>query len=1090
MRFRNQFLSIVLLLFAAVGPVKAQVVTATIVGTAYDSSHSVVQGALVTVTNPSTGLTRKVESSVDGDFTFTALPAGTYQIEAAFQGFKKHVISGIALNAAQTVREDVYFEIGQVNQEITVQANAAAVESETSTVGQVISEQPIVSLPLNGRNFIQLAQLGSGTAPAYEARSATITNQSGRPNMSIHIAGGRGDSNSYLIDGVESRSIWFNSPSILLSPDAIKEFKIQKSDTEAKYGQGLGIVSLITKSGSNSLHGSAYEFIRNDKLNSADFFDNFFGRTKPPYRQNQFGFTVGGPVVKNKLFFFGGYEGLRIRQGSTLSAKIPNLKQLAGDLSGLSSTKVDPNTGQAAILNPFTGQPFANNQIPENLLSNIVQKFSKYIPSPNTNVAGANLVVSPSRVQNDDQFISRIDANLRQRDTASGRFIYYNSNLSVPGIAAYFGNVYPYKGRDFELQETHIFAPSLLNTLKLGFNRGIVYNQRQPTPNSVIPELGIANLTQVPAEYGLPNFAITSYSGLGGSTVNQGGTDNNYQFTDELDWTYGRHNISFGADIRRIQFQERLGLSDNASFSFDGRYSGNALADFLLGTAASATAQQGLGIANWRSTSYNFFVADNFKLTPRITLNLGLRYEYDQPFHEIDGKEGFFDPKTQKMVLRISQNYLPLQLPSSLVTYDPGYQPGIWAPDRNNWAPRVGFAYRATQNTVIRGGYGVFYSKTQGNELQGKINFPPLVITTTLTGSLTTPNVQIDQAAFPDPSKVSVGTLSPFSVDPSDRTPYVQEWNFGVERSFSNSLLVEASYVGSKGSKLAERINMNQAPLPADSSHPTPLATRRPFPGWGDILSFNYGEKSDYDGLQTRVQKTLSHGITLLAGYTWSHSIDTSSRGSGGSWHQNIYDRQADRGSSDFDVRHRFVVSYTYELPFGSGMRLLSNAGRGANWLVGGWSVNGITTFMSGNSQNVTVSGDRANTGGFAFQRANLTSTCSDNGNLPRSERTITRYFNTSCFAVTPTGTYGNSGRNIVQAPGLNNWDIALLKSTRLTESVTAQFRTELFDAWNHPQLGVPDTGVQNAFFGQVRSSASPLVPSSRYIQFGLKLLW
>ena len=1065
-------------------PVRAQIVTGSIVGTAVDPSGAAVPGAQVVLVNLGTQFSRTVTADSTGSYVFAALLPGEYRVVASAPGFTKQEITDIVLEVAQTLREDIRFTLGATTQEVTVRATASHLEGQTSSVGQVINEQRVENLPLNGRNFMQLAQIGSGVAPAYTARSATITNQSGRSDLAVHVSGGRGDSNSYLIDGVESRSMWFNSPSILLSVDQIQEFKVQKNMFDARYGQGSGIVRLVTKSGSNSFHGSAYEFVRNDRLDAANFFDNFFGRQKPSFRQNQFGFSAGGRIRKDKLFFLGGYEGFRVRKGNTLSGLIPTPAQLDGALAGLPSNKEDPATGKPAILNPLTGQPFPNNQIPPQLLSSVAQKFRKFIPAPNANISGRNLVVSPTTKRDDNQGTGRVDFNISPRDTLFGRYTSFDSDLLVPGIAPLYGNVFPYRGQNFGLEETHLFSPTLLNVFKFGYNRGNVFNSWENTSTSVVSELGIKNLPQVPAEFGLPNFAITGFAGLGGTGINQGGVDNLYQFSDEVSWSRGPHSLSFGADIRRIQFQERLGLNNNAAFSFDGRYSGNALADFLLGVADSARAQQGLGIANWRSTSLNFFFEDDLKMASRLTFNLGLRYEYDQPFYEIDGKEGFFDPIQQRLVVRIRPGFAPLQLPETQVKLDPSFRRGIWAPDKNNWAPRFGFAYRVTEKTVLRGGYGIFYSKTQGNELQGKVNFPPLVFTNTLVGRIDTPNVLIDRDAFPSPSQLNLGTLAPFSVDPSDRTPYLQQWNLGLQRTFGRSYLAEVAYLGTKGRKLAERIQMNQA-VPPDPAHPTPLSQRVPFKGWGDILSFNFGEKSDYNGLQLRLQKSFSQGLSFLAGYTWSHSIDTASRGSGGTWHQDIRNRQADRGNSDFDVRHRFVLSYSYELPVGRGKHFLTGASGMLTKLLEGWSVNGITTFMSGVYENIVVSGDRANTGGFPFQRANEVAGCRRNGTLPRSERTIDRYFDTGCFVVTPLGTFGNSGRNIVQMPGLNNWDFSLFKSTAITEQVRMQFRAEFFDAWNYAQFNNPTTNVQSPFFGQIRSARDP-----REIQFALKLLW
>jgi hypothetical protein len=1064
------------------GPVSAQIASGTVSGRADDPSGASVAGAGVTISNLSTGLTRTVQTQSSGDFSFPQLPPGRYSLSASAPGFKNFRVNSIELQVDQTVHLDVRFELGTSEQSVEISASATPIESETSSLGQIIDTKRIVELPLNGRNFMQLANISSGVTPAYNSRSATITNQSGRADLAFHVSGGRGDANSFLIDGVETRSTWFNSPSVLLSVDAIQEFKIEKNLFSAEYGQGSGLVNLVSKSGSNEIHGSAYEFLRNDALDAANFFDNYFGKGKAPFRQNQFGAAVGGPIRKNKIFFFADWESLRSRKSNTLSALVVTPQQYTGDLTGLPSSKKDPMTGASAILDPLSGMPFAGNQIPQSRLSGVTRNFQQYTPIPNANVSGLNFITTKSTNRDDDQGSIRIDYQISAQDSLFGRYTDFESSLYQPRVSVLSGSVFPYSGQNAVLEETHIFSPAVLNVFKFGYTHAKVFNSWEITPTSIANEIGL-HLNQQPDEYGLPAVGLSGgYYAGGGSGINQGGRDNLMQFSDTLSWVVGRQTLKFGADIRYLRFYQRLGLSNNGSFTFDGRYTGNAIADYLLGNPASMTAQIGLGVANWRSTSQNYFVQDDIKVTPKLTLNLGLRYEYDQPFYERDGKEGYFDTSLQKFVVGISQAESPLAVSIPGIQFNPDLQPGIWLPDRNNFGPRIGLAYGITPSLVIRSGYGMFYSKTQGNELQFKINAPPLVFAASLTGNLNSPNLSWDRDAFPDPSSPDfpISTLSPFSVDPRDRTPYIQQWNFGIEKTIGGNTLFEAAYAGSKGTKLSERVNINQASLP-NPANPVALASRRPFPGFGDILSSNLQENSIYNALQLRLERRFSSGLGFLLGYTWSHSIDTASRGSGGSWHQNAYQLREDRGSSDFDVRHRFTASYVYELPVGTGKRYLSGAGKLANAFVGGWQLNGITTFMSGNYFSVTVSGDRANVGGYPFQRANR----SCDGNLSRGDRTIDAYFYTSCFSLTPLGTFGNSGRNIIQIPGLNNWDFSVVKNNRFTERIRSELRLEFFDVFNHPQFDAPNTTADNKFFGQIRSARD-----GRISQVALKILW
>ena len=1067
----------VVLLLSGCAYLAAQIVSGTILGRTTDESGAAVPKAAVTLTNPSTGLERTAVSDDTGNFAFPQLPPGTYALSATATGFKTYRVSGINLPVDQTIRADIQFEVGQITQNIVVQASAEQVQTETSELGQVITTNQIVELPLNGRNFMQLADISSGVAPAYTSRSATITNQSGRSDLAVHISGGRGDANSYLIDGVETRNMWFNSPSILLSVDAIREFKIEKDAFSAEYGQGSGNISLISKSGTNVLHGSAYEFLRNSDLDAANFFDNYTSHPKAPFRQNQYGITAGGPVIKNKLFFFGNWESLHSRKSNTLTALVPTPAQLAGNLAGLKSSK------GAAILDPLTGAPFPNNTVPGNRISSVTKNFIQYTPIPNANLPGTNYVVQKSTNRDDLQWGIRIDYQISTADSVFGRFTDFDSSLYQPGVGVLSGSDFPYGGKNAVIQEIHIFNPRVLNVFNVAYNRSNVFNTWEHTPTSLANAIGI-HLNQTSAEYGLPTVGLSGgYYAGGGAGINQGGLDSVPQVNDTLSWVKGRQTFKFGADLRFIRFDQRLGLNNNGTFSFTGQYTGNSVSDFLLGDTASMSAQIGLGVGHWRSKSLNFFATDDIKLTPKLTLNLGLRYEYDQPFYDRDHHEGYFDTSLDAFVVGISQAQSPIKRNIPGLIYDPSLRQGIWFPDYNNFGPRVGFAYDMGHSTVIRGGYGLFYAKTQGNELQFKINAPPLVFAAALTGNATAPTLSWDRDAFPDPSSPNfpVGTLSPFSVDPSDRTPYIHEWNLGIQHSFAGTWLTEIAYAGNKGTKLEERVNINQAYLPANPNSITPIITRRPFPNFGDILSGNFQENSDYDALQSKLEKRFGNGLSFLAGYTYGHAIDTASRGSGGSWHQNAHQLREDRGNSDYDVRHRFTGSWVYQLPFGRGKRFLSSASGLVDKLAGGWGINGIATFMTGNYYSVTVPGDRANVGGFPFQRANR----SCDGNLPHSGRAINRYFDTSCFSLTPLGTFGNSGRNIVEIPGLNNWDMSFIKDTPFTERLRSELRFEFFNIFNHPQWNVPDMTVGDALFGAVRSARD-----GRISQIALKLLW
>ena len=1066
---------------------RAQIVGSALVGTAFDPTDAAVPGAQITVTNRSTQFTRFTVTDSSGHYAFPTLPPGSYSLTAVNSGFQKVEIQGIALTVGQTVAWDVHFKVGSVTEEVTAEANAAEIDSESSSLGQLVGSQEMQNLPLNGRNYVSLSYLGSGSNPQYQTTSSPVMSNVGRPDFTAHISGGRGDANSWLVDGVETRSYFLGQPDMTVSLDAIQEYRVQKNMFEAKYGEGSGIVSVVTKSGTNSFHGSAYGYVRNTILDAANFFSNYFGLPKNQYTWNQFGASAGGPIWKNKLFIFGNYEGFRSRQAVPMSGNVPTSAEWAGDESALvgTSMQVDPTTDQPAIINPFTGQAFPGGQIPASMLSSVMQNLKPYAPVANANLPGINFITQPRQVRDDNQFTLRLDWTVGERDNFFGRYIKFNSDLTMPGLAPLYANVAPIYGQNLALEETHAFRSTLVNTFRFGFNRDYFVGGNITSPTNVAADVGLKNImvNTSPMFYGVPNFTISGYGGFGPHPYHQGDLGNTFQYTDELNWVHGRHRMTFGEDIRREQIQIPFGFAENGRFTYDGRYTGNAIADMVLGAASIATAQENIPLGNFRSTTYGVYAQDTIKVTPKLTLNLGLRYEYRQPPWEINGKEGFFDPSIDALRVRVRPGYYDFTLPTSQVVLDPSYRPGIWKPDRRNWGPRVGFAYSLTSNTVLRGGAGIFYSDTQGQEIQGKLDMPPISATIALTGNPTGPPNVLADRMFPTLADSPSGTLSPFSVNPNDRTPYVEQWNLGIQHTFGPSILFEVAYVGSVGKQLNWRYNQNQATsLPGPTN--IPLAQRRPYPSWGDIETFAWGAHSSYNSLQAKLEKHLSHGLSLLVGYTWAHALDTIGSDSG-SGPQNPYDPNADYGNSDFDVRHNLNFSYVYELPFGRGKPFLSRSGS-VDKLVGGWSVQGITYFMTGNWYQVAIGADTANVGGDHSQRADEVAGCKNNGNLPRDQRTFNRYFDTSCFYPAPLGTYGNTGRNIIEIPGLNNWDLSLFKTTHITERLTAQFRAEFFNAWNHAQFGPPDTNPLDATFGQITST----VHDNREIQFALRLQW
>lgn len=1052
----------------------AQIVSGSIVGTVQDETGAVLPDVAITITNVGTQLTRTTVTDGAGNYVVAQLPPGTYMVTAKRSGFKSVTSSNVMLEVEQKVRVNFTLIVGGIEEVVTVEAPGAALDTETPSLGQVIDEKRVVDLPLNGRNFLQLATLAAGSVPILNNRTSTAVSVTGRTGLSVNIAGGRDDSNSFLIDGVESRQPWLGTVSILPSVDAIQEFKVQRSLFSAEYGQGTGIVNIAIKSGSNSWHGTAYEFLRNDKLDARNFFDS---GDPPPFKQNQFGFTIGGPILRNRTFFFGNYEGLRTRRANTLIGNFPSRQHLSGDFSDLPA---------GSIIDPVTRQPFPNNRIPEERMSQVARRYRAFIPAPNRNVPGANYITAPSQVNDFDQFNIRVDQRLGARDNGFARYTFYDSLLTIPGLAPLYGVRNPLSGQSLALQETHIFGPRAVNVFKFGYNRGRVFNMIENSETDIGTDLGFRNLNNRPQDFGLPTMRIIGFSTTGQFFLNQGSTSNLFQLSDTLSLTLGGHTLNTGADIRIHQFQVSSTLFRQGLSIFAPVFTRNAVADFLLGLPAVILYQHGAGGGNLRSQSYNFFVQDDWKVAPKLTLNLGLRYEYDTPWTEIDDRQGFFDtsvPGGQIRLIRDPKTF-GFQATSPLLSFG-GVRRGIVKPDRNNVAPRFGFAYTPWQDFVIRGGYGIFYAAQSANEFTSSGGLPPFVIAPAIR-----PGTPLDML-FPNVNSPTYDLTGagPFTLDPNaPYRPYAQQWNLSLQTTLFKNTVVEASYAGSKGTHLWERVNINNARLP-DPSDPNPAASlqsRRPFPNYGDVLRFSFRENSNYNALQLRVDRRFEQGLSFLVSYTFSKSIDTASGGFFTTSHQDRNNLDGERGRSNFDVRHMFILSHTYDLPFGRGKALLGNVTGALDKFISGWQVNGILTFASGQPFGALVDGDNAVIGGFYAPRANRLR----DGNLPPGQRTPNRWFDTSAFATPPRGTFGNSGRNILDGPGTKLYDFSLFKNTYVGERVNVQFRTEVFNIFNHPNFLAPlGTGFDKvnapASFGIITQARN-----AREIQFGLKVIF
>jgi hypothetical protein len=1030
----------------------AQTTRGSIQGTVKDSAGAVVPGAEVTLTQPETGFSRTVVTNDEGDYLFPSLLPGTFNLQAQKGGFQTKLVEGVILNVAAHVRTDVTLEPQGVEEKIVVTSGTLPVDTTTAALGQVINNRAVEDLPLNGRNFLQLALLSAGASPVNITPGGSDVG--GFNQASINISGGRESSNQFTIDGVFNNAVHFEGLNVTLSVDGIQEFKVQRNTFSAEFGQGTAIVNVASKSGSNAFHGTAFEFIRNDALDARQFFD----AEVPPFRQNQFGFTLGGPIASNKLFFFTNYEGLRRTRNNTLIGTLPTAAQLGGNFAG-----------SPPIIDPVTRVPFTGNIIPTSRMSALSRRIVALLPQLTTGGAN-NFRTTPAQKSNFDQFTTRIDYQAGTNDYIFGRYSITDLEIFNPGLVAQTGLTVTDLPQNAVLQWTHTFSPTFINDFRVGFNRNLQRRFQDGAFGDNI--LGFQNIINDPINFGLPLINIAGFTGFGTAPTNPevvGG--NTYQYDDSVVWVTGNHSLKFGVDFRNTQFPHQPFLFSRGLFVFAGAASGNPVADFLLGNPLVSFGAGTGPNAFMGLKEISGYVQDDWKVNSRLTLNLGLRYQRISAISDrFRGRLGVFDEGTRRIVL-----------PSEIESL------GLAKADNNDFGPRVGFAWQpfAEAHTSVRGGYGVYYDVKPVNErnfsLGTELRFQQIVDIFQILGL--PPSVTWDNLF---PAVPAAGSLGILTDDPRARSPYVHQYSLSVQRELPAKIVAELAYVGSSGHKLNRRVDINQARLPAFPGEA--LSARRPYPAFGSIVMAKGIAVSNYNALQAKLEKRLSNNLTFIAAYTFSKSLDTSSlagdttSGNAGT-PQNSQNERAEYGLSAFDQRHRFVFSYLYQLPFGKGQAHLNSVSSLGNALVGGWQLGGIATFASGNPFSVQVVGvDRTNTGVFGggSQRANVVSP-----NTTVSDPTVERWFNTAAFQAAPTETFGTSGRNILVGPGTNNIDFSVLKDFIFTETMKLQFRTEIFNLFNHPQFLQPVFDPTSPAFGQILG-ARP----AREIQFGLKFIF
>lgn len=1084
----------------------AQTTAGSIVGKITDSSGAVVPNAAVTIANVGTGITNKTTSDGEGNYVVTPLPPGAYTVTVEAPGFKKSVNSGIQLNVQDRIGVNIALEVGQVSDTVEVSGAAPALQTDSSYLGQVVDSKKIVDLPLNGRYFTRLAVLTAGTLPtapgARDERTGGFSSNGVRPYQ-----------NNYLLDGIDNNSLsqdLTNESSFVYgpSPDAISEFRVQTNSMSAEFGRAGGAVMNVNiKSGTNQLHGSVFEFLRNSKLDAKNFFDPPESPI-PAFKMNQFGAAIGGPVKlpgydgRNRTFFFGDYQGTRIRTGQTFLATVAPTAWKNGDFSGFNPI-LDPDT--ATIQNGnVVRQPFPGNAIPTARFDPVATKLIAWMPTPN--VAGSaseagvanNYLTNPIEPNNSDQGDVRIDHKISDRDSIFGRFSMANQSLTPPspippplGGAAFSSGDWINKTRSVALSETHIFSPRVVNEFRAGYTRLQTQRLQFNSGDNLSSQIGLPGIPFTNGNGGLPRFDLDGLDSFGSATYQPTSEFQNvFHILDSLSVIKGRHTLKFGVEWKpQVNFSILQPPTPRGRFHFTGDFSrdpndrantGMAFADFLLGRMTSSSLASFIN-DTFQQPGYFLYAQDDVKLTKKLTLNIGLRYEFISMPKERRDALASYNIATGTLDIPGRSDPLPSSFfPEIAVNRNAPRQ--LVPQDHNNFAPRIGFAYQVTSKTVIRSGYGVFYSSYESGPLSipNPGNNPPYYVESNWNKlSFTTPNPVVNQLskglpldAFSSPSAPSL-----FSLDPGFRNPYVQHWNFGLQQDLGWNTVWEVSYAGSSGKKLYEFRNINQPTATADPD--ADVNPRRPRPFLGNDLTYWCScNSSTYHSLQTKAEKRFSNGLSFLGAYTFGKSIDEQSQASLGfdnsTGARNQYDYRSEKARSDYDITHRFVVSYTYELPFG---RTLHGFAKAA---VDGWQIIGIHSFNTGTPFTVHARTDYSNTGGDA--RPDLISGIST---APANGRTREQWFNPDAYQDPLPGQFGNVGRNTLSSPGTIGIDLSIFKNFNITEHSRVQFRSEFFNLPNHPNFRSIDSTYNSPSAGQLTVAAA-----SRQIQFALKFLF
>jgi outer membrane receptor protein involved in Fe transport len=1139
---KKQLLFLVVIALVGAGVVCGQSGVGTILGTVTDASGAVIANATVEVTNTGTNVTQKTQTTSAGTYNVPYLRPGTYRVSVTVSGFQKSVTEGVTLTVDQENRVDATLKPGTVSESVTVEANGVALDTENATVSQLVSEKQVTDLPLNGRQFQQLLFIGAG---AVQTGGEQGTMRSGQ-GAAVSINGSRPESNTYLIDGMLNTDQALNTPAAMLSIDAIQEFKVLSETYSAQYGFSAVQISIVTKGGTNDLHGAVFEFARNDAFDAKNFFQ-LPNLPNAELRQNQFGFVVGGPVYipklydgRNKTFWLANYEGWRVRQGVQQFANVPD----PANLQGFFTTSVTNPTTGLAFPGCTNGGTAYVSCIPQTDFSRLAQVAlsSKFFPAPNCSdpaaCQGFNYALSGTLPSTTDQQTYRVDQQLGRFGTIFGRgsYLTFNTVANFGTSSGQIGeNAFVGSTTNWAINHAISFGPSMVNEFHFGRLNTTTNQTGYPAPQSAVNALGFTGVFDdlSPLQRIYPYIAFGNLAGQGaalgvfGGAVNAYTASNNpmWQFGDTLTMNRGAHTWSFGADYKRWVLNRDVADNFLGNYTFAGYATGNQVADMLLGdySAAAAFVPGAFSSADVAGNprQYNFqyfapFVQDDWKVNSRLTLNLGLRWDLRTVPYETHNHMGWLDTTNPLGGMCIADPTLTTDgvAPPGNGFYRYCGRRNPADAEKHDFGPRIGFAYRPFEKTVVRGGYGIFWDGIEGREMDGSADIYPYVSRLNLQQVAGQTSYQTTDELFPSfaSGPITGGPNGPNSfiaviISEKPQNPYMQQWTLSVQRELARNTTLEINYIGNKGTHLLSRDNINQAVPMTDpafcTANPTegdcPLSVRRPYPNFATYIDSRWDAYSNYNAMNVKFERRTS-SMAITSVYTWAKSLDDKSAAAGigndnsGGWqgYLNNHDPSLDYGPSDFNVGQRFVTSFVYQLPIGRGKRVLTDAGKAMDLLVGGWQLTGVVTFQQGFPMSILAGDTTGLLDTFGLNRADK---IAQTGSFHKS---LNEWFNTAAYAQPAPNEFGNTGRDIVTMPGINNWDVGLLKDLSFTERLKLQLRLETFNTWNHPQF-FPDpltaafsgggttvsNNVDSTNFGKVTAAAP-----GRIVQLGAKFIF